>query len=110
MKPYNPLEKDNLGRSVTHSLINSEPIPLSAVRRFAGAGVYAIYYLGEFDAYAPIRKWNSDHNELHLPIYVGKAIPTGGEKGMCMLQFQQKEQPCFEDWMSTASPWRTPKI
>ncbi len=81
MKPYNPLEKENLGRSVTHSLINSEPIPISAIKRFDGAGVYAIYYMGNFDAYAPISRWNNGSNELHLPIYVGKAVPTGGRKG-----------------------------
>lgn len=81
MKPYNPLEKENLGRSVTHSLLNSEPIPLSAIQRFAGAGVYAIYYLGDFDAYAPLHNWNHGYNEFHLPIYVGKAVPTGGRKG-----------------------------
>lgn len=85
MKPFNPLEKENLGRSVTQSLIHSEPIPLGSIQRFLGAGVYAIYYLGDFDAYAPMRKWNRDANELHLPIYVGKAVPKGGRKGRVKL-------------------------
>jgi len=95
MKPYNPLEKNNLGRSITHSLINSEPVPLGTVQRFAGAGVYAIYYVGPFDAYAPIRKWNPDHNALHLPIYVGKAIPTGARKGTVETEISAKGTALF---------------
>ena len=81
MKPFNPLEKQNLGKSVTQSLIHSEPVPLGSIQRFIGAGVYAIYYLGDFDSYTPLHKWNRDAKELHLPIYVGKAVPKGGRKG-----------------------------
>jgi hypothetical protein len=95
MKPYNPLEKENLGRSVTHSLINSEPIPLGAIQRFAGAGVYAIYYLGDFDPYVPLRNWNQAPPDLHLPIYVGKAVPTGGRKGSVNTENSAKGSALF---------------
>lgn len=81
MKPYNPLEKENLGKSVADSLMKQKPVPLASVPRFSGAGVYAIYYLGDFDAYQTLRKWNPCSDELNTPIYVGKAIPTGGRKG-----------------------------
>jgi len=81
MKPYNPLEKENLGKSVADSLIKQKPVPLGAVERFSGAGVYAIYYTGEFDTYSKLRDWNTSVDDLNVPIYVGKAVPTGGRKG-----------------------------
>lgn len=80
MKPYNPLEKENLGKSVAESLLNSESLPLGQIGQFNGAGVYAIYYLGDYKAYTPLKKRNSDSSDLNLPIYVGKAVPTGGRK------------------------------
>lgn len=81
MKPYNPLEKENLGKNVAESLLNSESLPLGQIEQFNGAGVYAIYYLGDYKAYKAFKKWNSDSSDLNLPIYVGKAVPTGGRKG-----------------------------
>ncbi len=81
MKPYNPLEKENLGKSVADSLIKQKPVPLGSVERFSGAGVYAIYYTGEFDTYQRLRDWNTSVGDLNVPIYVGKAVPTGGRKG-----------------------------
>lgn len=81
MKPYNPLEKENLGKSVAASLLKSKSIPLGEIKLFNGAGVYAIYYVGTFESYEPLQKWNTGPEDLNLPIYVGKAIPTGGRKG-----------------------------
>lgn len=81
MKPYNPLEKENLGKSVADSLLKQKPVPLGSVERFSGAGVYAIYYTGDFDTYSKLRDWNTSMNDLNVPIYVGKAVPTGGRKG-----------------------------
>ncbi|MFD0893215.1 Eco29kI family restriction endonuclease [Luteolibacter ambystomatis] len=81
MKPYNPLEKENLGKSVASSLIQQATVPLGSISRFQGAGVYAIYYTGKFEAYAPLGEANSAPDGLNLPIYIGKAIPTGGRKG-----------------------------
>ena len=81
MKPYNPLEKENLGKSVADSLIKQKPVPLGSVERFSGAGVYAIYYTGDFDTYSKLRDWNTSVDDLNVPIYVGKAVPTGGRKG-----------------------------
>ena len=81
MKPYNPLEKENLGKSVADSLIKQKPVSLGSIDRFSGAGVYAIYYTGNFDAYSKLRDWNTSIEDLNVPIYVGKAVPTGGRKG-----------------------------
>lgn len=76
MKPYNPLEKENLGKSVAESLLNSGSLSLGQIGQFNGAGVYAIYYIGDYKAYTPLKKWNSDSSDLNLPIYVGKAVPV----------------------------------
>lgn len=46
---------------------------------FEGAGIYAIYYLGDFDAYRPLAEINRERMEA--PIYVGKADPKGGRRG-----------------------------
>ena len=82
MKPYNPLEKENLGKSVAESLIHQVPIPLGSIERFNGAGIYAIYYTGDFPSYSKMREWNKASDDVNLPIYVGKAVPTGGRKGL----------------------------
>ena len=77
--PYNPLDKFNLGKSVLEALLEQDPINLSKLVPFEGAGIYAIYYHGGFNAYASI---SIRPNEPQArPIYVGKAIPTGSRKG-----------------------------
>ncbi|MEV1013048.1 Eco29kI family restriction endonuclease [Micromonospora sp. NPDC049801] len=73
---YDPLTLVNLARSVELALLAGDPVPLAAVPPFLGAGVYAIYYTGPHDLYAPI----SDPG-CHTPIYVGKAVPAGARKG-----------------------------
>ena len=42
---------------------------------FPGTGMYALYYLGGFPAYAPIAPPVAEPAEV--PIYVGRAIPRG---------------------------------
>jgi hypothetical protein len=78
--PYNPLDKLNLGRSVAEALLFQSVAPLSLTVELSGAGVYAIYYTGDFAPYAPIssRKPGKLHEQ---PIYVGKAVPKGARKG-----------------------------
>ena len=76
---YNPLDKINLGNSVAVALLNQPTHPLDEVPPFEGAGIYVLYYRGAFPAYAPIAAANA--NEAVWPIYIGKAIPSGGRKG-----------------------------
>lgn len=81
-RPYNPLDKRNLGVSVANALLAGPALPLPPEPSFTGAGVYAIYYLGPFPAYASIAAKNHDADKpLSAPIYVGKAIPAGGRRG-----------------------------
>lgn len=77
--PYNPLDMDNIAKSIADALLSTPPTPLALVDqfRFTGAGIYVIYYIGDFPAYAPIR----ENGSWSQPIYVGKAIPEGGRLG-----------------------------
>jgi len=76
---FNPLAKRNLGKSVVDALLESPAQPLSVVGNFPGAGVYAIYYFGDFPCYRPLSLLNK--RAATYPIYVGKAIPDGSRKG-----------------------------
>lgn len=76
---YNPLDKINLGKSVADALLEQPAMPLSGIAAFEGAGIYVLYYHGDHPAYAPIAAMNAA--EAHWPIYIGKAIPSGGRKG-----------------------------
>lgn len=78
--PFNPLDKGNLGKSVANALLASPVHPLGELPVFSGAGIYAIYYTGDFPAYARLAEGNRD-GKFAIPIYVGKAIPAGGRKG-----------------------------
>lgn len=66
-------------QSVVHEAIeflNQTPIQiLPPALQFVGAGVYALYYVGDFDLYGKIAKANQSH--YTQPIYVGKAVPPG---------------------------------
>jgi hypothetical protein len=78
--PYNPLEKVNLGISVAEALLAQAEHPLAELQPFNGAGIYALYYRGDFLAYAKLAEINRTQGGT-VPIYVGKAIPEGGRKG-----------------------------
>ena len=75
--PYNPLDKINLAQSIATAMLVQYPLPIAQTEDVTGAGVYAIYYTGEFDLYQPISKQNK-LERFEQPIYVGKAIPKGG--------------------------------
>lgn len=78
--PFNPLDKTNLGKSVTEALLQQPVSPMPPSEPFIGAGVYAIYYEGDFRLYKVIAEHN--RNKLYQwPIYVGKAVPAGARKG-----------------------------
>lgn len=76
---YNPLDKFNLGKSVVEALLALPSTGIESVAPFAGAGIYAIYYHGSFEPYQTISR--SDASDLEMPIYVGKAVPSGARKG-----------------------------
>lgn len=70
-----------MAASVGEALLEKDPVPLAGLPRFVGAGIYAIYYVGDFPSYAALSAANRNGNWA-APIYVGKAIPPGGRKGL----------------------------
>lgn len=83
MKPrsYNPLDYASLSESLARELMTSELMPLADIERFYGDGVYALFYCGDFPAYAELSSINRNDPGT-FPIYIGKAGPktlTGSE-------------------------------
>jgi len=78
-EPYNPLDKRRLGKSVVTALLERAVLPLPPPA-FVGAGVYALYYVGNFSAYSKMVKRNKNE-QWAAPIYIGKAVPSGARKG-----------------------------
>jgi Eco29kI restriction endonuclease len=88
-KDYNPLDKENLGISVREALLRRPALPMAELLlrgpkhrdlRFPGAGIYAIYYVGDLPLYEPVAQGNKN-DQFASPIYVGKAVPKGSRKG-----------------------------
>lgn len=65
---FDPTDPNTSGRVVALTLVAQTKHPLAKIPEFYGAGVYAIYYKGDFTPYAQLK--NRDH-----PIYIGKADP-----------------------------------
>ncbi len=78
LEPYNPLDKKHVGESIQNALLASDICPLPP-KPFIGAGVYALYYLGDFLAYRDLAEAN--RISCTYPIYIGKAVPRGARKG-----------------------------
>lgn len=72
---FDPAEPRLIGHFVALALISQDRVRLDAIEPFYGAGVYAIYYTGPRDIYAPI-------SGTETPIYVGKADPPVGAKSV----------------------------
>lgn len=79
MSEFNPLDEVNLAIAVKNALESCEPVRMDQLKKFTGAGLYAIYYKGEFEAYEMLSAQNAD--ELIVPIYTGRAVPEGSRKG-----------------------------
>lgn len=78
--PFNPLDKVSLAASLAEAVLKRTASPLPPRRNFNGAGIYAIYYAGNFKPYLRIAAKNAGADPK-APIYVGKAVPPGARKG-----------------------------
>ena len=65
---FDPTNPEIVGGLMGRTMMEQKRRRLDSLSKFYGSGVYAIYYSGNFDAYAPIRGGET-------PIYVGKADP-----------------------------------
>lgn len=66
---FDPSNPKVVGRFVALAMVAQDRHPLSAIPKFYGSGVYAIYYNGAFPAYQAI-------SGTETPIYVGQAAPA----------------------------------
>ena len=82
MTLYDPLTWDNLMVGLTAHFELQPCVPLLHVQDVEGPGIYALFYRGAFPAYQPIAA--TSH-----PIYVGKAEPPGGRKGVTQVDETQ---------------------
>lgn len=77
---FDPLSYSNLGAATAEALFERDPVPMSEIPSFKGEGIYAIYYVGDFEPYQRLSAANAG-NRWKMPIYVGKADPPGGREG-----------------------------
>lgn len=84
--PFNPLDKRNLGISIANAIFEQKIYAFDSLKSFIGAGIYAIYYNGDFPIYKKISVKNK--NSFIQPIYAGKAVPEGARKGGLGLDVQ----------------------
>ena len=77
---FNPLDKLHLGESVGQAMLRQSITSCGNLDGFYGAGIYAIYYTGDFSVYEPISEHNRNQ-QFKAPIYIGKAVPKGARKG-----------------------------
>lgn len=80
-KPYNPLDTPNIAESLARETLTRTPTPIADLQPFAGAGIYALYYIGNFPPYQRLARANRT-DDFSQPIYVGKAVHAGARKGI----------------------------
>jgi hypothetical protein len=83
--PFDPLSKPALAESIALQLQKSPALSFPPENKIVGAGIYALYYSGDFLPYQPIAKRNKG-DKVQVPIYVGKAVPKGSRKGRVGLE------------------------
>lgn len=84
--PFNPLDRLNLASSVERALLEEPFYKFPPAGPFSGAGLYCIYYMGDYGPYAEMgaanRAAERDETTPAIPIYVGRAIPRGARAGV----------------------------
>ncbi len=78
--PYDPLDLRTLAGNMARVVLEQPVYHLANVPVFDGAGVYIIYYTGNYPPYKSIGEKNIG-DKWEQPIYVGKAVREGARKG-----------------------------
>lgn len=73
--PFTAEELQNLEAKFQEALSKNPQVKFEDLKPFEGAGVYVLYYVGDSPLYTDL---------ADRPIYVGKAIPAGGRKGIAL--------------------------
>lgn len=102
---FDPSDPAVVGRFVAMAMISQPRVPLPAAtdNRFYGSGIYALYYMGDHESYAPI-------SSSETPIYVGKADPatdaarTPREQGDKLISRLREHLRSIKKAVTTLSP------
>ncbi len=81
MDPFDPLAVENVGVTLAVELLEQPLQPLPPTERFAGAGVYALYYLGRHSAYSGLVGLDNGTGGGKYPVYIGKAVRENAKQG-----------------------------
>ena len=100
---FDPSNPNVVGRIVGITMIAQKRKPLANIERFYGAGVYALYYNGDFPAYARISR--REH-----PIYVGKADPADAASKTAMEQGDRLARRLTDHWKNIAKAETTLRL
>jgi len=81
--PFDPLAVENIGVTLAVELLEQPLSPLPPENIFPGAGVYAIYYVGDHPAYAPLVTLDTN-GQCRYPVYIGKAVRENAKQGFTL--------------------------
>lgn len=81
MEPFDPLAVENIGVTLAVELIEQPLCDLPPNDKFAGAGVYAIYYTGKHPAYKELVGLDKGKGGTRYPIYIGSAVRENAKQG-----------------------------
>jgi hypothetical protein len=79
--PFDPLAVENVGVTLAVELLSMPLQPLPPEERFMGAGVYALYYLGDHEAYADLKAIGEAAPGGGVPLYIGSAVRENAKQG-----------------------------
>lgn len=80
MEPFDPLDVENIGVTLAVELVQQSLSGLPPYR-FAGAGVYALYYVGNHPAYTELVSLDGGVGGSKYPIYIGSAVRENAKQG-----------------------------
>jgi len=80
-EPFDPLAVENVGVTLALELVEQPLVELPPKDRFAGAGVYAIYYVGKHAAYKELVGLDKGKGGSRYPIYIGSAVRENAKQG-----------------------------
>ncbi|BCL76791.1 hypothetical protein JHS3_25270 [Jeongeupia sp. HS-3] len=81
MQPFDPLAVENIGVTLAVELLEQPLQELPPPESFAGAGVYALYYVGRHPAYAGLVDLDAGTGGSKYPVYIGKAVRENAKQG-----------------------------
>lgn len=76
---FDPLAVENVGVTLAVELLEQPLSKMPPEMPFGGAGVYALYYRGDHEAYSTLRQLDGDR--FKYPIYIGKAAGESAKQG-----------------------------